>query len=131
MTNEELAKHWNVSLDEAKNISDFMNKTFYMTTGQKAGDRTFYGCIYEKFRDGSIRPVFTLSANSNSGFETEKEAIESLNKVPERIKIPDARARLMGVPQDAFIALKRIEQQSTVGQKAKVVCMFRTRDSRG
>ena len=120
MTFEKLAKHWNVSLKEAKSISDFMNKTFYMATGQKNGDPTFYGFIYEKFRDGSERCAFTLSLDADHGFETEEEAVKALNKAPERIHIPDGRAKIMGVPQDAFIALNRIYPSSPVATKKQV-----------
>ena len=108
MTIKELAKHWHVSLKEAKSISDFMNKTFYMCIGQKKGDPTYYGVIYENFRDGAIRIALTLSKSEKKGFDTCEEAIAALNRVPERIRIPDLRAKLMDVPRDAFIALKRV-----------------------
>ena len=34
MTNEELAKHWGVSLAEVKRISDYMNQNYYFAVGQ-------------------------------------------------------------------------------------------------
>ena len=128
---EELAKHWNISLKEAQSISDFINNTFYMTIGQKHGDESFYGLIYEKFKDGAVRLAFSLSADSNHGFKTEKEAIEALNKAPHRIKIPDGRAKLMGVPQEAFIALKRIGQPSVVATKKQISPVLLGRGGRG
>ena len=128
---EELAKHWNISLKEAKSISDFMNNTFYMTIGQKHGDESFYGLIYEKFKDGAVRLAFSLSADSNHGFKTEKEAIEALNRAPHRIKIPDGRAKLMGVPPDAFIALKRIGQPSILATKKQIFPVIMERGGRG
>ena len=131
MTIEKLAKHWGVSLKEAQSISDFMNNTFYMTTGQKRGDESFYGLIYEKFKDGAVRLAFSLSADSKHGFKTEKEAIEALNKAPHRIKIPDGRAKLMGVPQDAFIALKRIEQPSILATRKQISPVIMERGGRG
>ena len=131
MTIEELAKHWNVSLDEAKSISDFMNRTFYMTVGQKHDDKTFYGVIFERFKDGAVRPAFTLSADPNQGFKTEKEVIDALNKVLERIKIPEFRAKnIMGVPQDAFIALKRLGQTSIVATQKNIPVVLKGRGSR-
>jgi len=108
MTIKELAKHWNVSFKKAKSISDFMNETFYMCIGQKKGDPTYYGVIYENFRDGATRIAFTLSKSEKKGFDTCEEAIAALNRVPERIRIPDLRAKLMDVPTDAYIALKKV-----------------------
>ena len=35
MTDEELAKHWNVSLEKVKSISDFMNSNYALQIGKK------------------------------------------------------------------------------------------------
>ncbi len=45
MTNEELAKHWGVSLQEVKNISDFMNTHYYITVGCHKKTKLWHGFV--------------------------------------------------------------------------------------
>ena len=62
MTEEELAKHWNVSLDEVKSISDFMNKNYCIYVGQNKKDELFYGLMYRM--DEKHGPMLVVSAKN-------------------------------------------------------------------
>lgn len=105
MTNEELAKHWNVSLEEVKSISEFMNNNYVLKVGRKKDDGLYYGLVYRI--DPKHGPMLSLS--SNKGFETPKKAAVFLNKTCDKIEMPKIRANLMGVPADAYKALKKID----------------------
>lgn len=105
MTNEELAAHWKVSLDEVQSISDYMNKIYSMHVGKNKKDGLFYGLIYRM--DEKHGPMLSLS--SQQGFNTPAEAASFLNDVCDRIQMPEVRAGLMNVPTDAYKALKKID----------------------
>ncbi len=105
MTNEELAAHWKVSLEEAQSISDYMNKTFSMHVGKSKQDGLFYGLIYRI--DERHGPMLTMS--SKQGFDTPKEAADFMNETCDKMEIPAMRAKLMNVPVDAYKALKKID----------------------
>jgi len=105
MTNEELAKLWNVSLDEVKRISDYMNKNYYLCVGKSRKDGLFYGLMYRM--DEKHGPMLALSLSQ--GYETPQKAADVFNKVFDKIEMPELRAKLMGVPVDAYKTLKKIE----------------------
>ena len=105
MTDEELAKHWNVALEEVKSISEFMNKNYVLTVGKKKDDGLFYGLVFRE--DPKHGPMLAMS--SNQGFETPREAAVFLNNVCDKIEMPETRAKLLGVPEDAYKALKKID----------------------
>lgn len=105
MTDEELAKHWNVSLEEVKSISDFMNNNFVLHVGKKKDNGLYYGLVFRE--DPKHGPMLAMS--SNQGFETPREAAVFLNEVCDRIEMPKLRAKLMDVPTDAYKALKKID----------------------
>ena len=110
MTDEELAKHWNVSLEEVKSISDYMNKTYYLTVGKSKSNGLYYGCLF-KIEDERSR----LVVSSNQGFATADEAAEFMSTKFDNLELPTMKAELMGVPVDAYKTLKKIEleQKST------------------
>lgn len=105
MTNEELAKLWNVSLSEVESIADYMNKNFYLCVGKSKSDGLYYGLMYRV--DEKHGPMLALS--SNQGYRTPKMAADVFNKVFDRIELPNVKAELMGVPVDAYKALKKID----------------------
>ena len=105
MTDEELAKHWNVSLAEVKSISDFMNKTYSLQVGKSKKDGLFYGLIYRM--DKKHGPMLAIS--SKEGFKTPKAAAEFLNGVCDIMEMTQMRAELMNVPADAYKTLKKID----------------------
>ena len=105
MTNEELAEHWGVSLAEAKDISDYMNKNYYLCVGQHKKDKLYYGLMFRV--DEKHGPM--LAVSSKQGYSTPKEAADHLNEVFDTVQLPEMRAKLMGVPVDAYKALKKID----------------------
>jgi hypothetical protein len=125
MTDEELAKHWNVSLNEAKSISDFMNKNYYLCVGKSKKDNLFYGLMYRV--DKKHGPMLVVS--SKQGYKTSKEAAITFNKVFDTLEMPEMKAKLIGVPVDAYKALKKIDT-STMTSHEKSHNMCRGRGSR-
>ena len=114
MTNEELAKHWNVSISEVERISKFINERYYLCLGQKGSDKLWYGLLYEKVPEarplGEIperRPRLALS--SKKGYKTAKEAAEFMNTCMDTVEMSKERARLMGIPKDAFRIVKKLD----------------------
>ena len=119
MTNEELAKHWGVSLEKAQRISDTINQNFHLgivkvakgfqcvmyqmnvsPSGQKR--------VYEYFRipvfcKSTAQAIFVSNTLLDAGF----------------IKLPTMFVEVMGVPQDAFVALKRLSMPFTQPVKGK------------
>ena len=114
MTNEELARHWNVSLSEVESISKFMNETYYLCVGQSKTDKLFYGLMYEIDNKQRCR----LAISTKQGFETSQEAEKFMNKCADAMQMPEGRAKLMGVPVDAYKALRKIGQEPETPNKA-------------
>ena len=105
MTNEELAKHWNVPLSEVESIADYMNKNYYLCVGKSKTDGLFYGLMYRV--DERHGPMLALS--STQGYQTPKAAADFFNAICDKIEFPNLKAELMGVPVDAYKALKKID----------------------
>ena len=108
MTNEELAKHWNVSLKEAEDISKFINKYYSLHIGKNRKDGLYYGLIYRM--DEKHGPMLAIS--SKKGYRTPKEAIDFINSACDTMQMPEERAELLGVPADAYKALKKIDPRT-------------------
>ena len=108
MTNEELAKHWGVSLDEVKSISDFMNAHYYLTVGRHKDTKLWHGLMYEiTDEEGAL----SREALRTKGFKSELEAIQYWNKMVDDLRIPKVRAEMiMNVPQDAYRTLTKIPE---------------------
>ena len=113
MTDQELAQHWNVSLSEVKDIADFMNKNFQICVGKNKKDGLFYGLMYRI--DEKHGPMLTLS--SKQGYKTSYEAAKFFNEVFDRIEMPEMKAKIMGVPADAYKALKKIDTDINTPKK--------------
>ena len=105
MTNEELAEHWGVSLAEAKDISDYMNKNYYLCVGQNKEDKLYYGLMFRV--DEKHGPM--LAVSSKQGYNTAKKAADTLNDLFDTVQMPETKAKLLGVPVDAYKALKKID----------------------
>lgn len=108
MTNEELAKHWNVSLEEAEDISKFINKSYSLHVGKSRKDGLFYGLIYRM--DKKHGPM--LAVSSKRGYRTSREAVDFINSACDTMQMPEERAELLGVPADAYKALKKIDPRT-------------------
>ena len=108
MTNEELAQHWKISLDEVKSISDFMNKTYSLHVGKNKKNGLFYGLMYRM--DKKHGPLLTIS--SSQGYKTAIEAAVFFNETFDTIQMPEMHAKMLGVPVDAYKTLKKIDVNS-------------------
>lgn len=108
MTDEELAKHWNVSLKEVKSIFDYMNKNYYLCVGKDRKSGLYYGLIYRN--DAKHGPM--LAVSSKQGFRTSQDAADFINGACDTMQMPEERAKMMDVPADAYKALKRIKTYS-------------------
>lgn len=116
MTNEELAAHWNVSLEEAQSISAYMNKMYSMLVGKSKKDGLFYGLIYRM--DEKHGPMLALS--STQGFDTPKEAAIFMNEICDKMEMTKMRSELMNVPIDAYKALKKIDLNAFVAKNKNI-----------
>ena len=121
MTNEELAKHWNTSVEEVKRISDFMNTHFYLGIARHRETGLFHGVMYtlHESPSGNKTPLLVLS--SNQGFATRIEAIQNWNNSKDSWQMPKMKAQLLGVPVDAYKALDKIEAPTVVAHKDKSI----------
>ena len=117
MTNEELAKHWNTSLQEVKRISDIMNEAFYCGVSQSKTDHLFYGVMFRWHISPSGNRTPMLAASSKKGFPTEKEAVQNWNNLLDQVELPKLKAELMEVPRDAYKALKKIPEPIRTHQR--------------
>ena len=108
MTNEELAKRWNVSLQEVESISKFMNDTYYLCVGQNKTDKLFYGLMFEI----DTKQRHRLVISTKQGFNTSKEAENFMNNSVDAMQMPEGRASLMGVPADAYKTLRKLGQEA-------------------
>ena len=126
MTNEELAAHWNVSLEEVQSISDFMNKNYSLHVGKSRKDGLFYGLMYRM--DEKHGPM--LAVSTKQGYKTPKEAAEFFNAACDMMQMPDMRAELMGVPADAYKTLEKIDvsQYASPTQSLSNKMMYKGRE---
>lgn len=121
MTNEELAKHWGVSLQEVKRISNIMNANFYCGIAQRKSDKLFYGVMYTLHESPSGSKTPLLLVSSKIGSQTETEAIQNWNKLLDRMALPKLRAEILGVPKDAYKALNKIPECVRVVQNLRPI----------
>ena len=130
MTNEELAKHWGVSLEEVRRISDFMNSHYFLSVAKHKTTGLFHGVMYEmREDDGERLPSLVLS--SEKGFKTKGEAAQYWNDCCDTWKMPKTRAEiLLRVPVDAFKALQKIDLPRQFHHKNCVRQPFAGRGSR-
>ena len=113
MTNEELAKHWNVSLEEVKRISDFMNKNFYFCLAQKKETKLWHGRMYRMHISPSGNRTPHLWCESKQGFKTPREAAQNWNKLSDMI-ISESNPVELDVPKDAYKAIRKLELPSVI-----------------
>lgn len=108
MTNEELAKHWGVSLEEVKSISDFMNAHYYLTVGRHKETKLWHGLMFEI---GDKEGALPREVLRTKGFKSELETIQYWNKTVDDLKMPKIRAEMiLNVPQDAYKTLTKIPE---------------------
>ena len=108
MTNEELAKHWGISLEEVKRISDFMNANYFFALAQNKETKLWHGVMYKMHESPSGNRTPHLWTSSTKGFKTEREAAEDWNKLSDRIA-QKSNPILFGIPVDAYKAIKKLE----------------------
>lgn len=125
MTHEELAKHWGVSLEEVKSISDFMNAHYYLTVGRHKETKLWHGLMFELTDEEGALPREVLRTK---GFKSELEAIQYWNKTVDDLKMPKIRAEmLLNVPQDAYKTLNKIPEPVRVATR-HIVSIWRDKE---
>ena len=129
MTDEELAKHWGVSLKEVKRISDYMNDNFYFALAQHKKTHLWHGVMYRMHVSPSGNRTPHLWTSAKEGQKTKREAIEYWNKLADTM-ICKANPILEDVPVDAFKAIKKLELPSVVPHKKHEPCVFPVRGPR-
>ena len=129
MTNEELAKHWGVSLAEVKRISDYMNANYYFAIAQNRETKLWHGVMYKMHESPSGCRTPHLWVSSKKGFKTEREAVEDWNKLTDII-FCKANPILEGVPVDAVKAIQKLEMPAVVPHKKHEPRVFPVRGPR-
>ena len=105
MTNEELAQRWNVSLNDAKNISNIINYLYSVELVSKHKNSSDIWQVVLRANDGKNNYI---SMEEGTDFYDKNQAIIIGTHWARQIKIPFGQARLMGVPEDAFVAINPI-----------------------
>lgn len=121
MTNEELAKHWGISLEEVGRISDYMNATYHFALGRNKETKLWHGLMYKMHESPSGNRTPHLWTSSKQGFKTEQEAAEHWNALADTM-IRQSNPVLENVPADAYKAIKKLE--------IPVVISYRQHESR-
>ena len=117
----ELSKQWNYSLKEVKEIQDFMNERYHLAVIHSQKDGKFYGVLCEMHETPSGTKYPLLVVTVNKPFDTADEAAQFLNKQVDTWKIPDIRAKLMDVPQNAYRLLKKLPVKTNSHTQNKIV----------
>ena len=126
MTNEELAKHWGVSLQEVKRISDYMNQNYYFALAQHKETHLWHGVMYKMHTSPSGNRTPHLWVSSTKGFRTEREAVDDWNKRTDTM-ICKANPALENVPVDAFKAIQKLEMPAVIPHRQHEPRIFPTR----
>ncbi len=105
MTNEELAEHWKVSPNDAKNISNIINYLYSVELTSKHKIPSDVWPVVLRANDGKNNYI---SMEEGTDFYDKNQAIILGTHWARKIKIPFGQAKLMGVPEDAFLAINPI-----------------------
>lgn len=127
MTNEELAKHWGVSLAEVKRISDYMNQNYYFAVGQNKETGLWHGIMYKMHTSPSGWRTPLRKASSTMGFKMVREAVENWNKMADNM-ICKTNPVFEGVPMDAYKAIQKLEMPATIPHRQHEPRVFSTRE---
>ena len=127
MTNEELAKHWGVSLAEVKRISDYMNQNYYFAVGQNKETKLWHGLMYKMHTSPSGNRTPHLKTSSTQGFETIREAVTNWNQMADNM-ICKTNPVFEGVPVDAYKAIQKLEMPAVVPHRKHEPRVFSTRE---
>ena len=129
MTNEELAKHWGVSLQEVERISGIVNTHYHSAVGQHKKTKLFHPVLFKMHEAPSGAISFHLAVSCNKGFETEKEAARFWDELLDKMTIPDVD-NVWNIPADAFKALKKMEVPPAVPHKIRATRIVMEQNSR-
>ena len=113
MTNEELAQHWNISLEEVKNISNIIN---YLYSVELIPEHEASDIWKVVLRANDGRRNYILMEEGRS-FSDKKQAIICGTKWAQNIKMTPGQAKLMGVPEDAYLTLRPIDGYQEIKEK--------------
>ena len=126
MTNEELAKHWGVSLVEVKRVSDYMNHTYHFALAQHKETKLWHGVMYKMHTSPSGCRTPHLWVSSQKGFRTQREAAEDWNKRTDTM-ICKSNPILEDVPVDAYKAIQKLEVAPSIPHKTHANRIFPAR----
>ena len=129
MTNEELAKHWGISLREVKRISDIVNTHYHSAIGQHKKTKLFHPVLFKMHESPSGAINFHMVASCNKGFQTEEEAERFWNELLDKMTIPEVQ-NVWNIPADSFKVLKKLEIPTTVSHKIRATRIVLERDSK-
>ena len=106
MNLKELAKHWNVSQGEAERISEYVNSRYSAGIVSKTEDFCDGWKVLLYAYDHQNKYILMEDEGS---FPDKHQAIIHGTRWAQNIKMTPGQAKIMGVPEDAFLALKPIE----------------------
>ena len=127
MTNEELAKHWGVSLKEVNRISDYMNNNYYFALAQHKETKLWHGVMYKMHTSPRGSRMPHLWTSSAKGFKTKREAVNNWNALADTM-VCKSNPVLEDVPVDAFKAIKKLEMPAVVSRKQHEARVFPLRE---
>jgi len=120
MTPEQLAQHWQVSVQEAENISRFINQWYKLGVVPvfEKGETRWQGVLYAY----DPRNKYILM-KSDKKFVNQDRAVLYWTNYMHRYQISQGQAQQMrsgqGVPTDVYLALKPIEGYERIVQKTR------------
>ncbi len=127
MTPKQLAKHWGISEVEAKNIADFINRSYELAVVpvSENSHTLWQGVVYAYDPKNKY-----VSRESNKKFSSREEAILQWTDQIRQHIIPEGQAKQMrsgmGVPVDVCIALKPVKGYECIRSVQK--CSFKQKD---
>ena len=113
MTNEELAQHWNISLREVQNISNIIN---YLYSVELISEHEVSDIWKVVLRANDGRRNYILMEEGTSFSDKELAVIYGTHWA-RKIKMTPGQAKLMGVPEDAYLALRPINGYDEIQKK--------------
>ena len=113
MTNEELAQHWNIPLREVINISNIIN---YLYSVELISEHKFSDIWKVILRANDGRKNYILMEEGTC-FSDKEQAIIHGTQWAQKIKMTPGQAKLMGVPEDAYLTLRPIKGYQEIKEK--------------
>ena len=105
MTNEELAKHWNISQEEVNRISKFINTNYKLDVVPVTDDslEMWQGILYAYDPQNKY-----ILMESKEKYASHDQAVLHWTRQIQNMEITPGQAKLMDVPVDAFRTIKPV-----------------------